>query len=76
MEIGSFDKFITMNRGSFRFILDKNLDKVYNEDGELIDFKDWIINVCFDGCSSEFEEQTMAENLREEFEDFIKAQGE
>lgn len=79
MEIGTFDAFVTMCRNSFRHILNNNLTMVYyEEDGEnkVINFKDWILKVCLNDCRSEFEKQTMVENLKEEFEDFVKGLGE
>ena len=76
MDIRLFGACVTVNRKAFRFILDKNLDRVYDEDDETISFREWIVKNCLNICCSQFEEQTMIENLREEFEDFIREQGE
>lgn len=71
MSVTAFEQILKMNRSTFRFILDNNLQKVYYDD-ELIDFKDWIIRECFRCCTNEFEEKVVVENLKEEFEDVIK----
>lgn len=75
MSIFTFESLVSMNRNAFRNILVNNLKEVCYE-GEIIDFKEWIIRECFGACGSEFEEQTMAENLKEEFELFLKEIGE
>lgn len=71
MEVSTFEKYLKMFRESFRYILENNLAEVYFG-GEKINFKTWIIEECFGICTSEFEEQSMMENLKEEFEKFIK----
>lgn len=76
MELKKFESIVNDNRKAFRYILENNLKEVYfretdEADIEKISFKEWIIRECFGNCTSEFEEQTMMENLKEEFESFI-----
>lgn len=71
MSVRDFDCFVQSNRSFFRALLENNLIWITNKDVEE-NFKDWIIQECFGRCYSEFEEQTMMENLKEEFELFMK----
>lgn len=76
MGIKLFESLVRMNRESFRFILENGLKEVCdkNENGEIefISFEEWIIKRCLNDCESEFEEQTMVENLAEEFQDYLE----
>lgn len=66
MEVKTFASLIVVWRNAFRHILENGLKEVYFED-ERISFKEWIVKECFGHCCSAFEEQTVVENLKEEF---------
>ena len=65
MEVKTFASLIRMWRYAFRRILENDL-KVYFED-ERVSIEEWIVKECFGHCCSAFEEQTVVENLKEEF---------
>ena len=78
MEVMAFESALKFDRCAFRHILEYGLNEIYfrNSNGEIeiLNFKEWIIRECFGKCTSEFEEQTVMEILKEEFEDFLKGQ--
>lgn len=72
MPVNTFECLLSIKKSSFRYILEHNLIEGVYVGSEHMTFKEWIIQECFGICFSEFEEQTMVEVLRDEFEDFIR----
>lgn len=63
MELGKFGLVIKKNRRDFRDLL---------RSGHTMSFMGDKIKDYLKDCCSEFEEQTMIENLKEEFEEYLK----
>ena len=61
MAVREFEEYIRDNRFIFR-------DMLESSDGKIKEFIQYVFN----DCTNQFEEDTLIENLKEEFEDYLK----
>lgn len=66
MEVREMMGFMNECRKEFRSILEDNFD------GRVVDLKDVLRGMLLE-CGSAFEEQTLTENLKEEFQDYMES---
>lgn len=68
MEVREFDRMVTLTQSEMRKILVGTTD--YRQE---MDNLKYIIGIAFAECTSEFEEQTLAERLHGTFEEYLKS---
>lgn len=66
MEAREMTSFMNECRKEFRGILEDNFN------GRVVDLKDALRDMLLE-CGSAFEEQTLTENLKEEFQDYMES---
>lgn len=65
MPVKDFSRFVKKNRQDFNYAL------MHYPDRQIGDFTNMLMSMLRE-CCSEFEEQTLIENLKEEFQDYME----